>query len=151
MTVAAAQRTVTVKFTIKCPCGFVGETRSPNCPACAERKLKEMLAKADQYIEAHALENPSFKTIAKAVGLSPFYFHRLFRAVRGYCPKDRIDELRIAESKRRMLSGQDLAEIAKQLGFSSRSHFGNRFKQIVGDAPSRWLREVLRAGKEQRT
>ena len=60
--------------------------------------------------------------------------------VTGQTPKDYVDQFRIDEAKRRMLAGDPLNAIASDLKFSHQSHFTSRFKQLVGEAPGRWVR-----------
>jgi AraC-like DNA-binding protein len=104
-------------------------------------QLPARIEKAKEFIAANFLRNPGLTDIAAAVGLSPFHFHRTFTKVTGQTPKDYVDQFRIDEAKRRMLAGAPLNAIAADLKFSHQSHFTSRFKQLVGEAPGRWVRQ----------
>lgn len=69
--------------------------------------------------------------IAATVGLSPYYFHRIFRRHFGRTPKRVITELQVAEAQRLMAGGAKLGAIAARFGFSHQAHFTHRFKQLI--------------------
>ena len=79
--------------------------------------------------------------MAQAVGISPFHFHRRFTQWAGRTPKAVMTEMQIEHAKALMLEGKvELPEVAKRCGFAHQSHFTSRFKLLVGQTPSRWLR-----------
>jgi AraC-like DNA-binding protein len=100
----------------------------------------ERIERAKQFIADNYLHNPSLNAIAAAVDCSPFHFHRTFTKATGFTPKDYVDQFRIEEAKRRILSGEPLATVATDLKWSHQSHFTSRFRQIVGEPPARWIR-----------
>lgn len=127
----------------------MGKQQSPSESAAAENRTESTKAaaaqaarveRAKQYIADNYLSNPTLYEIATAADSSPFHFHRTFTAITGMTPKDYVDQLRIEEAKRRILSGEPLATVATDLKWSHQSHFTSRFKQIVGEPPARWIR-----------
>src|SRR4051812_12040084 len=99
----------------------------------------ERVERARRFIDGNFLRNPGLTEIAAHVGVSAFHFHRLFTVATGQSPKEYVDQLRIEEAKRRMLSGEPLASVASSLKWAHQSHFTSRFKQLVGDAPKKWM------------
>jgi AraC-like DNA-binding protein len=81
----------------------------------------------------------SLSDVAEAAHLSVYHFHRLFRRAYGKTPKQLIEELRVAEVQRLALEGVPFSEVWRVLGYSTQSHMGNRFKQLVGKTPKEWL------------
>jgi AraC-like DNA-binding protein len=59
-----------------------------------------------------------------------------------------VNELRIGEAKHLMNAHPELTltEIASRTGFSSKSHFGQQFRAIVGDSPSDWRLQAKNEG-----
>ena len=110
-------------------------TESTNAVAVQPDRIE----RAKQFIADNYLQNPSLHAIATAVDCSPFHFHRIFTATTGMTPKDYVDQFRIEEAKRRILSGEPLATVATDLKWSHQSHFTSRFKQLVGEPPARWI------------
>lgn len=78
--------------------------------------------------------------IARAAALSPYHFHRLFRAHFGRTAKRAMAELQIGEAQRLLKRGLTPRQVAKRLGFAHQSHFTSRFKQFTGTTPRRWMR-----------
>jgi AraC family transcriptional regulator len=78
--------------------------------------------------------------VAAHVGISQFYFHRLFTAWSGgRTPKDVMTELQIGHAKELILGGAvELRDVAARCGFSHQSHLTSRFRDLVGMPPSRW-------------
>ena len=100
------------------------------------------LAEARAFIEREFRRSPSLDEIARAAGVSPYHFHRLFTRAYGKTPKRFAEELRVAEVQRLALSGMRFMHVWRHLGYSTQSHMGNRFKQVVGKTPMQWLRCV---------
>jgi AraC-like DNA-binding protein len=81
---------------------------------------------------AHALGE-----IAREVRCSPFHLARLFRRATGSSLHQFLTRQRMALALRRLAEGEeDLARMALELGFSSHSHFSQRFLATFGIQPS---------------
>src|SRR5262249_10870097 len=64
-------------------------------------------------------EEPSLEALAGAVGRSPSYFHRLFKAATGVTPKDYAAAHRAAKFRQALDSGSSVTEAIYDAGFSS--------------------------------
>ncbi len=75
--------------------------------------------------------------LARAVGLSPDHFSRMFRRLRGVTPREFILQARI-ESAQDLLrsSNHSIGRIAEILGYSDVYFFSRQFKEKVGVSPS---------------
>lgn len=103
--------------------------------AFALRRLKEFVA-------AH-LDHPlSIADMAACVNLSPYHFARAFKRSTGESPHAYVLRQRIATAKTALATGRSLAETAVLCGFSSQSHFTERFRAQTGITPGQFQRCV---------
>lgn len=97
---------------------------------------KYNLKQAINYIQAHLAEDISLEMIATELGMSRYYFCRLFKQSTGISPHQYVIKCRIEQAKELLLQGQkSIAEVAFQVGFTSQSHFTKHFKRLVGVTP----------------
>ena len=76
-------------------------------------------------------------SIADAMHVSPFHFARQFKAATGETVAEYVVGLRLAVALERLSEGaDDLATLARDLGFSSHSHFSSRFRRRFGSTPT---------------
>ena len=74
--------------------------------------------------------------IAGSVHLSRFYFHTMFRRLRGETPQACLNRLRIEKSVELLLtSDRDIRSIAEECGFSSQSYFTEVFRRAMKVPP----------------
>lgn len=99
------------------------------------------IEKARQWVDQNWRKNPSLADVAAEAELSTFHFHRLFKRHTGQTLKNYIDDFRIAEAKRLLIKGADIAEVSALLRYTHQSHFTSRFRQRVGLPPSKWLKQ----------
>lgn len=88
------------------------------------------------YIQAHLTENISIDYLADTFYISRYYLMRQFKEATGYSIHQYINEKRILEAKRRILTGVPASKVCYDCGYSDYSTFARRFKEIVGVAPS---------------
>ncbi len=96
-----------------------------------------------EYLAAHAREQTPASTLEKIAGNDRFTITRHFRWAFGTSP-DRYRTLRrLALAQAAIETGQSLAQIAAEAGFSDQSHMTRHFKRTYGLTPTRW--RALRA------
>lgn len=97
------------------------------------------LRRAIAYIQDHLAENISLDAMATEVGMSRFYFCRLFKKSTGITPYQYLIKCRIEKAKvilrQRNLS---ITKIALEVGFSNQSHFTKHFKRLLGVTPKKF-------------
>jgi AraC-like DNA-binding protein len=103
---------------------------------------KSTIQRARDYIEGHFATGVSLQELAQYVGLSPYYFLRVFRAEVGMPPYAYLESVRIGHAQRLIESGRSLTEAAFEAGFSSQSHMTNRFRKIIGATPGQYAQQV---------
>ena len=79
--------------------------------------------------------------------MSESYFTALFRRVVGLPPYAYLSKCRLEASRRRMAeTGESVASIAHDLGYSSPQHLATQFRKTFGQTPTEW-RSQCRGGR----
>jgi AraC-like DNA-binding protein len=86
--------------------------------------------------------------IADRVGLSRFYFIRLFHKFTRMTPSAYQRQVKLAAARRLILDGANLAAAAAEAGFADQAHMTRLFKQTFGFTPGQLMRG-LRASDAQ--
>jgi AraC family transcriptional regulator of adaptative response/methylated-DNA-[protein]-cysteine methyltransferase len=105
------------------------------CKRCGQSAGHDAVVRACQMID-EAAEPPSLNELAGAVGLSPFYFHRLFRSVVGVTPKSYADARRIRRFQEGLREGQPVTRAMYEAGFGSSSRCYEGASDSLGMTPS---------------
>ncbi len=107
----------------------------PNAASLAETHAA-MIARACRRIEA-AEELPTLETLAAAVGVSAFHFHRIFKAVTGLTPKAYGAAHRSRRVRDQLAGGKvSVTEAIYGAGFNSNSRFYETSDAVLGMTPS---------------
>jgi len=107
----------------------------PNGPGLDEQYAARV-ARACRTIET-AEEEPNLKRLAKAVGMSPFHFHRVFTKTVGLTPKAYATAHR-AERMRKTLARSHacgITEAIYEAGYNSNSRFYEKSSEMLGMRP----------------
>jgi AraC family transcriptional regulator of adaptative response/methylated-DNA-[protein]-cysteine methyltransferase len=102
-----------------------------------EAENAALVAKACRLIEKSE-EEPSLETLADAVGRSPSYFHRVFKAVTGLTPKDYAAAYRAKKVREGLASGSSVTEAIYDAGFNSSGRFYEKSTGMLGMTPSQY-------------
>ncbi|GAA0270790.1 Bifunctional transcriptional activator/DNA repair enzyme Ada [Methylorubrum aminovorans] len=106
----------------------------PDEPAPSERQ-SERITRACRLIEA-AETPPSLDALAQASGLSPFHFHRVFKAVTGVTPKTYAQAHRAARAADSLAEGKSVTESVYAAGYGAPSRFYADGAERLGMSPS---------------
>jgi AraC family transcriptional regulator len=94
------------------------------------------LRQAIDYIQSHLADDVSLAAIAHELGMSPYYFCRLFKQSTGIAPHQYLTQQRIYRTKELLKQSQlSISEIALRCGFSDQAHFTKQFRQLIGIPP----------------
>ena len=91
------------------------------------------------HVHDNLAENTSLEELRVHVGLSPFYFSRIFRQYTGLPPHAYRKQQRVQLAKQLLRNDVPIAQVAAESGFSDQSHLTRHFKQIVGVTPGQYL------------
>jgi AraC family transcriptional regulator len=102
-------------------------------------KLQQAIA----YIHDHLTEDLTISAIANELGMSQYYFSRLFRQSLGIPPYQYVMEKRIERAQDLLkMTSLSVAQIAKQVGFSSQNQLTVQFRQFTGTTPSNYRKQL---------
>jgi AraC family transcriptional regulator len=104
-----------------------------------------VLNRVKEYIHGHLSTPLQLQQLAEIAGLSEYHFARMFKQSMGVAPHQYVMNARIIRAENLLRNTRlDITTIALDCGFSSTSHFSNRFKSLRGVAPSAVRQNLLR-------
>ena len=96
----------------------------------------ERLADLPAWIVAHLQSNLSVESLSKRTSLCPRHFSRLFKQLYKTTPAVFVEDLRLNEARRRLLSSRNsIATVAASVGFKSTDAFRRAFERRFGVTP----------------
>lgn len=95
----------------------------------------QLVANACRHIE-QAESPPSLEVLAAQAGLSPFHFHRVFKAVTGLTPKGYASAHRSRKVRDGLKEQHSVTDALYDAGFNSNSRFYESANQLLGMKPS---------------
>jgi AraC-like DNA-binding protein len=98
--------------------------------------------KVGSYIQENYAQSISLTELAEYVHFSRYYLLHIFRNEMGMPPHTYLENIRIRQAQKLLAEGGSLVEVAHQVGFSSQSHFTQRFKQIIGITPGEYTKQL---------
>jgi AraC family transcriptional regulator of adaptative response/methylated-DNA-[protein]-cysteine methyltransferase len=143
---ARLARRENVAFHLSCEAAEAAGFRA--CKRCRPREASQserdaaLIARACSLIEKS--DQPlRLATLAAASGLSPFHFHRVFKAATGVTPKAYADAHRADRVRKALPSSRTITDAIYDAGFNSNGRFYASSAQVLGMTPGRY-----RAGGE---
>jgi AraC family transcriptional regulator len=95
------------------------------------------------YIKQNLSSEITLLQLSSLIGLSPFYFSRLFKATTGLAPYRYITKLRMEHSQRLLLETElPIIHVGLEVGINNPSHFSTFFKQYSGVTPTRYRKRA---------
>jgi AraC family transcriptional regulator of adaptative response/methylated-DNA-[protein]-cysteine methyltransferase len=102
-----------------------------------DRGTAAIVARACRLIE-QSEEEPSLADLARTVGRSASYFHRLFKATTGLTPKDYAYAHRAQKVRQCLARGDRVTEAIYDSGFNSSGRFYANSTDMLGMTPTRY-------------
>lgn len=87
------------------------------------------------FIDQHMLENLSLNQICEEIGLSKYYFIRMFKSVFGFLPHHYQVHKRLTYAKDELKSGRSISETALVSGYADIPAFNKAFTKKWGKTP----------------
>jgi AraC family transcriptional regulator len=97
-----------------------------------------------EYIQVHLNQSFSIAELAQMVGMSTYYFIRLFKQSMHITPLQYIIHQRVERAKVLLRSRElPIIEVASQCGFTSQSHFTTVFRQATKTTPKVYQQSLM--------
>lgn len=108
-----------------------------------EKEYLKRINQALKYIEQHLTDDLSLETVSQVAHYSPFYFHRLFKAVVGETLNTYITRKRIEKAAIHLMHKGEggIAQLADECGFNSNAAFTRAFFNYYGVNPSEFKKQ----------
>lgn len=110
----------------------------PDAPSRAERQAEAVARACRRIDEAETL--PALDTLARTAGMSPFHFHRVFRAVTGITPKAYGEARRAERLATSLGAAGSVTEAVYAAGYNAPSRFYAKAPQRLGMSPDAYRR-----------
>lgn len=95
------------------------------------------VARARAFIAEHQQDDLCLDDVARAVGMSSFYFCKIFKRATGLTFTDYLARTRVETVKQQLLNPHTrISEAAYAAGFQSLSQFNRVFRRVAGEAPT---------------
>jgi AraC family transcriptional regulator of adaptative response/methylated-DNA-[protein]-cysteine methyltransferase len=107
---------------------------TPNAASLAEQHARK-IAEACRIIET-AEEPPTLDDLAAKVGLSPYHFHRIFKAIAGVTPKAYAVAHRQKRVRDNLKRSANVTEAIHEAGFNSSGRFYANADKVLGMTPT---------------
>jgi len=110
----------------------------------------DRISAATQFMESHWNKPIQLADIADAAAISPYHFHRVFKAITGQRVKEVLTRIRLGKAAHQLkFSNDDIAAIAEATGYQNHETFSRAFKDYFGQSPSEY-RSAIRQQTELR-
>ena len=104
---------------------------------------EDIIERAKKYILDNYRENIDRNDVAAVTFVTPNYLSKLFKNNMNMNLREYINQLRIEEAKRLLLSTEmSVSEIASYVGYYNISYFSTVFHKIVGVSPFTWRNQA---------
>jgi len=109
------------------------------------KKEQKRLRKIYALIDERYHEKITLTEIAGVCNLSKEAFCRYFKKTTGSTFISFLNQYRISQAKRLLLSGKNVSETCYGCGFESLSYFNRSFKKLTGENPSTFKKKLVSA------
>ena len=124
--------------------GLVGISRDLQTPRAKGGEYSRV-ARVVQHIQTHRSEPLKIADLAKLAGLSAYQLEQRFRKIFQITVGQFVHKVRMDQAVRRLRdSGDPIARIALDCGYSDQSAFTRQFRQTVGLSPAQFRRAAQR-------
>ena len=113
-------------------------------PVLSDRlKSKQLrLQQVYEFISENYQRKIRVEEVSEVLNLTNEAFCRYFKKVSGTTFTNFLNQYRITQSKRLLLSGKNISETFHESGFESLSYFTRVFKKVTGENPSEFRKKI---------
>jgi AraC-like DNA-binding protein len=120
-------------------------------PAASSSADRRRAVASAMWIAAHSTQAVALAGAARAAGLSPFHFLRLFSRVLGVTPHQYLVRVRLSHAARLLADdARAITEVALDVGFGDLSNFVRSFHRAASVSPRAFRRAALGRSAQDR-
>lgn len=109
----------------------------------------DIINRVEVYIQDHFRENINREDVAAIAYITPNYLSKQFRIKKGMNLRDYINQIRIEEAKRLLLTTNlSVSEVAGLSGYENISYFSTVFRKYTGMSPIDWRNLEISGGEK---
>ncbi|WP_429572579.1 AraC family transcriptional regulator [Paraburkholderia sp. UCT70] len=101
-----------------------------------ERDYRRRIARMVEAILVEPGARHTLDSLAAVAHMSPYHFHRIYRALMGESVGDTVKRLRLAEAAQRLTDAAQVTAVAHDAGYDSPQAFARAFRDFTGVSPS---------------
>lgn len=117
--------------------GYRASQRASGDQTAASSQRAALVARACQRIDGSETA-PRLEELAQEAGMSPFHFHRVFKAETGLTPKAYATASRARRVRSELASGETVTDAIYGAGFGSNSRFYETSEELLGMRPKEY-------------
>lgn len=107
-----------------------------------EHPYYKELIRLEQYIRDHLQDELSVAHLAEVIHLSPYHFHRVFKAMVGEAVHEYVTRMRLESAAMKLKFGQaKIREIAFDVGYRNPETFNRAFSRFFNCTPSEFRQQ----------
>ncbi|MGA7586794.1 MAG: helix-turn-helix transcriptional regulator [Rouxiella badensis] len=114
-------------------------------PKGQDRRLRQIT----HLLQQDPGNNYSLEQVAERSGCSPRTLARLFLAETGMTFTRWRDRLRVVSAVDRLSRGQNITQVALELGYQSPNSFSTMFTRLLGEPPRRFMNRLMQAKNKE--
>ncbi len=107
----------------------------------APKSKHQYIKQVQNYIHALYMQDLQVENIAQKMNLDRRYLSRVFKEKTGVTIKEYLIGVRMEEAKRRLETGESIAEAACLCGYDDVCNFSKMFKKRFGISPQQWQKK----------
>lgn len=103
---------------------------------------QERISRVCRYVEQHYTEPLDVRAVADLASLTVPAFCRYFKRMTHLTFTDFVNEYRVNQARRLLLSARTVADVGLSVGFNNLSHFNKTFRAVTGQTPSAYRKAL---------
>ena len=110
------------------------------------------LERVFRWLADHLDDTLDLTRLAEVAAMSPYHFHRIYRAIQGETAADTVRRLRLHRAAVELITGElPVTRVARRAGYASQEAFTRAFKAAYGVPPARYRASFVPSPTPTRT
>lgn len=110
------------------------------------QRYEERIKRVNDYVHQHLDDTLNMEKLAEVACLSPYHWHRIYRAIHNETIASTVKKLRLQRATNDLVNtAQSMKQIAVRAGYSNIQSFNRAFKHNFGVPPGQYRNEGIKA------